>query len=148
MRGKQHAQNEQPTQEQLEAMTEKVAGFDKKEMTNTSAITLYEDVLQEMVERTTSFYLEQGMSLYTNKKYENALPFFESAYQYAPNDPEIIYHLARIYHNLNDLEQAKELYNEALNNGLTRNTYIEKRLQGDKDQIFKIKKYLAASWMK
>ena len=79
-------------------------------MTNTSAITLYEDILQEMMERTTMFYLEQGMPLYTNKKYESALPLFESAYRYTPNDPEIIYHLARIYHNLNDLEQAKELY--------------------------------------
>lgn len=101
---------EQPTQEQLEAMTEKIADFDRKEMTNTSAITLYEDILQEMMERTTMFYLEQGMPLYTNKKYESALPLFESAYRYTPNDPEIIYHLARIYHNLNDLEQAKELY--------------------------------------
>ena len=101
---------EEPEQEQLETMAKAISDFDMKEITNTDAITLYEDMLLDIGEKTSVHYLEQGMSLYTTKKYEDALPLFETAYQYAPNNPEIIYHLARIYHNVGNLEKAKELY--------------------------------------
>ena len=101
---------EEPTQEQLEVLTDTISAFDMSEITNTSAIALYEDMLQDMGEKTAAYYVEQGMPLYTRKKQEDALPLFEAAYQYAPHDPEIVYHLARIYHSLGDLEQAKELY--------------------------------------
>lgn len=101
---------EEPTQEQLEILTKKVVAFDKKDITDVEALTLYEDMLQDMSEKTAMSYMIQGMSFYSSKKYQSALPLMETAYEYASNDPEIIYHLARIYHNVGNLEQAKELY--------------------------------------
>ena len=101
---------EEPTQEQLETFTKKVIAFDKKNITNIEALTLYEDMLQDMSEKTAMFYMTQGMSFYSSKKYQSALPLFESAYEYVKDNPEIIYHLARVYHNVGNLEQAKELY--------------------------------------
>lgn len=101
---------EEPTQEQLEVLTDTIAAFDMSEIMNTSAIALYEDMLKDMGEKAAAYYVELGMPLYTSKKQESALPLFEAAYKYAPHDPEIVYHLARIYHSLGNLEQAKELY--------------------------------------
>lgn len=101
---------ENPLQEQLEMMAETIATFDMTEFTDMEAIMLYEDIRKDVGSKTAVYYLEQGMPLYTSKQQELALPLFETAYQYDPHNPEIIYHLARIYHYIGNLEQAKGLY--------------------------------------
>ena len=42
--------------------------------------------------------------------YEAAMSEFEQAYRYNKNDPEILYHLARIYHRLGRTEEARNMY--------------------------------------
>lgn len=101
---------EEPDMEQTEQLTTDVLALDMSEITDMAANALYEEMREEMEARMGAYYQEQGMQLYANGDQENALPLFEKAYVYTPDEPEVLYHLARIYHGLGDLEQAKALY--------------------------------------
>mgnify|MGYP003298850684 CR=1 FL=1 len=63
-----------------------------------------------MEQRTGAYYIARGMEYYGAGDQENALIEFEKAYTYVPDEPEVLFHLARIYHALDDFEQAKALY--------------------------------------
>ncbi|MBP3567992.1 MAG: tetratricopeptide repeat protein [Lachnospiraceae bacterium] len=101
---------EEPTIEQTEALTTDVQALDMALIPDMAANALYEEMRDELEVRTGAYYQAQGMELYTNGNQEEALPLFEKAYLYTPDEPEVLYHLARIYHGLGDLEQAKALY--------------------------------------
>ena len=100
----------EPTIEQAEALYEEVKALDMSEMKLPAAVALHKNMFQDLGNRIGLYYLTQGMELYTKKKLEEAQPIFERAYDYAPEEPEILYHLARVYHDIGALEQAKELY--------------------------------------
>ncbi len=101
---------EEPTLERTEELLVDAEKLDMTEMTDMAATALYKDMLTVLKERAGADYLEQGMALYAGGDQTNALPVFEKAYSYTPDEPEVLYHLARIYHGLGDLEQAKALY--------------------------------------
>lgn len=101
---------EEPSIEQTEELAKDAENLDMTEMTDLSAVALYNDMVKVLKARAGSYYREQGMVLYNGGNQENALLMFEKAYNYTPNEPEVLYHLARIYHGLGDLEQAKALY--------------------------------------
>lgn len=101
---------EEPTVEQTEVMLEGLAAVDRSQMTDVAAESLYTSMEQELKGRAGAYYLAQGMTLYTQDNKEAALPLLEKAYEYIPEEPEVLYHLARIYHGLGDLEQAQALY--------------------------------------
>lgn len=102
--------NEDATEEDLEEMTEEIAALDMSTMTELSAKTLYADMLSDMRTRTATAYATQGMQYYSAAQYDAACYPLEKAYKYAPEDPEIIYPLARVYHHLDNFVKAKELY--------------------------------------
>ena len=91
-------------------LSNKYIVLDMTEMTDLSAVAMYDDMIAVLESRAGEFYLEEAMLLYGNGNMETALPLFEQAYNYTPDSPEVIYHLARIYHEQGDLFQAKALY--------------------------------------
>ncbi len=101
---------EEPTIEQTEQLTADVLALDMSLIQDMEAIYLYEEMRDELEARVSAEYLAQGMEFYAGGDQENALLLFEKAYRYTPDEPEVLYHLARIYHGLGDLEQAKALY--------------------------------------
>ena len=80
------------------------------DMTDLSAVAMYEDMIEALETRAGGFYLEEAMLLYGNGNMEGALPVFEQAQVYMPSNPEVYYHLARIYHEQGELVRAKDLY--------------------------------------
>lgn len=100
----------EPSIEETEQLAAEVAALDMSEITNLAATSMYKEMLAGLRSTAGDYYLTQGMQYYTNGDQENALPLFEKAYDYTPDEPEVLYHLARIYHGLGDLEQAKALY--------------------------------------
>lgn len=101
---------EEPTQEQTENLTKDIMELNMSEITDMASNSLYNTMLADMRIKAGAVYLEQGMELYAQGNQEGALPLFETAFDYTPDNPEVLYHLARIYHGLGDLEQAKALY--------------------------------------
>ena len=107
-----YLQLEVPTMEQADALMKEIYALDMSEMEaeNDNAAVLYEVMKEDMEERTGAFYSLKGLQLYAEGKYEEALPVLEQAYTYVKLDPEVLYHLGRIYHSMGDLPQAKLLY--------------------------------------
>lgn len=101
---------EAPSLEQTETLYQKAEALNMADITEPESVALYEAMLAVLGTRTGNDYLAQGMKLYAAENKADALPFFEKAYEYLPEDAEVIYHLARCYHNGGDLEQAKTLY--------------------------------------
>ena len=101
---------EQPKLEQTEELLKDAENLDMTDMTDLAAVALYDDMVAVLKARAGGFYLDEGMILYAGGNQADALPVFEKAYSYTPNEPEVLYHLARIYHELGDLTQAKSLY--------------------------------------
>lgn len=101
---------EEPTIEETEELAEKAEKLDMSAVTDEEATVLYENMRESLKKRAGAYYLEQGMTMYANSNRREALDALESAYLYIPDDPEVLYHLARIYHELGDLEQARALY--------------------------------------
>ena len=101
---------EKPSLEQTEELLLAAEGLNMTDMTDLSAVALYNDMVKGLKQKAGVFYLEEGMFFYAGGNQEEALLWFEKAYNCIPNEPEVLYHLARIYHNLGDLEQAKALY--------------------------------------
>lgn len=101
---------EVPTLAQTEELLAEVDALDMTEMTDLAAVALFDDMVAVLEEKAGGLYLAEGVELYNWGDYTNALPMLEKAYSYIPKEPEVLYHLARIYHELGDLEQAKALY--------------------------------------
>ncbi len=101
---------EVPKLEQTEELITAAENLDMTEMTDLSTVALYNDMVAVLRAKAGVQSLEEGVVLYNNENHADALPLLEKAYTYMPNEPEVLYHLARIYHGLGDLEQAKALY--------------------------------------
>ena len=106
----QYLKIEKPDLEQTESLYQDAMALNMTDITEMEAVSLYGDMLTNLKTRLGAFYLAQGMELYTADDKANALPVLENAYNFIPNDPEVLYHLARCYHSIGDLEQAKVLY--------------------------------------
>ena len=100
----------EPTVEQTEELAKDIEALDMSEITDMASNALYENMLEDMEQRAGGYYQSVGMEYYAAGDQGNALQAFEKAYSYIPDEPEVLYHLARIYHSLGDLEQAKALY--------------------------------------
>ena len=105
-----YLKDETPSLEETELLLTEANALDMSEMTDREAIAMYEEMVETLENRTGGFYQKQGIELYAGGDLENALVALEKAYTYIPEEPEVLYHLARIYHSINDLEQAKALY--------------------------------------
>jgi len=105
-----YLKREVPSLEETEELLTSAQQLNMTDMTDLSAVALYKDMVKLLQKRAGDQYLEEGMLLYTNGNQEGALTWFEKAYHCMPDNPEVLYHLARIYHSLGDLEQAKALY--------------------------------------
>ena len=101
---------QEPEIEQTEKLIADMAALDMSEITNTHAVLMYKEMAAELDIRAGAYYLAQGMALYAIGNLADSLPLFEKAYTYTPDEPEVLYHLGRISHELGDLEQAKALY--------------------------------------
>ena len=101
---------EEPETAQTEEMLSAAEALDMTEITGQSAVALYEDMLAVLKSRAGADYSAQGLELYAAERWDDALEAMEKAYVYTPKEPEVIYHLARLYHGKKELEQAKALY--------------------------------------
>lgn len=100
----------EPDIEQTEALTMNVMALDMTEITDMASNALYRAMLTDMKQRSGTTYRSIGMEYYAKGNQESALEVFKKAYSYTPEDPEVLYHLARLYHGMGELEQAKALY--------------------------------------
>lgn len=103
---------EQVTQEETEALADAVLTLDISEMAkeNKNAAELYNFMKDDMTKRAAADPLEEGLSLYAQEKQEEALVLLHKAERYTPDDPELLYHLGRIYHSKGETETAKQYY--------------------------------------
>lgn len=101
---------DEPTSEQAAVLAEKAQQLDMSQITYDPALLLYQEMRTELEVRAAEPYVSLGMEHYTAGEHEAALPEFEQAYRYDKNNPEIIYHLARIYHRLGRAAEARSMY--------------------------------------
>ncbi len=99
-----------PSLEEAEELLASAEQLDMSNMTDLSAAALYNDMMDGIKEKAGILYLEEGMIYYAGGDQATALNWMEKAYDCIPDEPEVLYHLARIYHNQGDLTQAKALY--------------------------------------
>lgn len=101
---------DEPAPEQAAVLAEQAEQLDMSQITYEPALLLYQEMSAELGARAAEPYFSLGMELYTAGEYETALPEFEKAYRYHKDNPEIIYHLARIYHRIGRAEEARSMY--------------------------------------
>ena len=101
---------EVPSLQEAEELLTSAEKLNMSEITDLSAVALYKDMLSGVKKKAGALYLEEGIVYYSGGDPEGALSWLEKAYNCTPNEPEVLYHLARIYHDMGDLEQAKALY--------------------------------------
>ena len=99
-----------PSLEETEQLLTSAQELDMTDMTDLSAVALVNDMIKVLKVEAGALYLEEGLIYYAGGDYTTALYWLEKAYDCTPNEPEVLYHLARIYHNQGDLTQAKALY--------------------------------------
>ncbi len=105
-----YRKQDEPSREQAAALAEQAGQLDMSQITYDPALQLYQEMLTDLEARAAEPFAAQGMEFYTAGDYEAALAAFEQAYRYHKNDPEVIYHLARIYHRLGRTEEARNMY--------------------------------------
>ena len=105
-----YLKQEAPSPEEAEEVLTSAEQLNMKDITDLSAVALYNDTLDGIKTKAGALYLAEGMVYYAGGDQETALSWLEKAYNCTPNEPEVLYHLARIYHNMGDLVQAKALY--------------------------------------
>ena len=105
-----YLKQEAPTVEQTENLLYDAKNLDMTDMTDLSAIALYEDMIAVLENKAGTLYFEEAVLLYGNNNMEGALPLLEQAYYYTPDNAEVVYHLARTCHELGDLFRAKDFY--------------------------------------
>jgi len=105
-----YLKQEAATLEQTEELLRDAKNLDMTEMTDLSAVAMYEDMIEVLETRAGDFYLAEAMLLYGNGNIAEALPLLEQAYNYTSDNPEVVYHLARIHHEQGDLFRAKDFY--------------------------------------
>jgi len=120
-----YLKQEVPTAEQTEKLLQDAKSLDMTGMTDLSAVAMYEDMIEVLESRAGTVYFAEAVLLYGNGNMEGALPLLEQAYNYTPDDPEVVYHLARVCHELGDLTRAKELYEMILEKHQTSARYQE-----------------------
>lgn len=111
-----YLKQEAPTVEQTEKLLQDAKNLDMTEMTDLSAVALYENMIIALENRAGTLYFADAMLLFGNNNMEGALPLLEQAYAYTPDNPELVYHLARVCHELGDLSKAKTFYEMIVNN--------------------------------
>jgi len=111
-----YLKQEAVTVEQTEKLLQDAQNLDMTEMTDLSAVALHEDMIEVLEGRAGTLYFEEAMLVFGTGNMEGALPLFEKAYFYAPDNPELVYHFARVCHELGDFIRAKEFYEMILNN--------------------------------
>lgn len=105
-----YLKQEAPTVEQTENLLYDAKNLDMTDMTDLSAVALYEDMIAVLENKAGTLYFEEAVLLYGNNNMEGALPLLEQAYYYTPDNAEVVYHLARTCHELGDLFRAKDFY--------------------------------------
>jgi tetratricopeptide (TPR) repeat protein len=105
-----YLKQEAPTVEQTENLLYDAKNLDMTDMTDLSAVALYEDMITVLENKAGTLYFEEAVLLYGNSNMEGALPLLEQAYYYTPDNAEVVYHLARTCHELGDLFRAKDFY--------------------------------------
>ncbi len=98
------------TLEQTEELLNDAKSLDMTEMTDMTAVALYEDMIEDLELKVGEACLAEALLAFGNNNMEDARPLLEQAYRYMPDNPEIVYHLARVYHETDDLFRAKEYY--------------------------------------
>lgn len=79
-------------------------------LANETAKDLYNVMAEASYEDTALKLYEEGHTIYTNGKYQEALDKLLEAYQYDDQNEDIIYFIGRSYHRLGDNENAKKYY--------------------------------------
>lgn len=105
-----YLKQEAVTVEQTEELLRSAKNLDMSDMTDLSAVAMYEDMIEVLENKAGEIYLAEALLLFSSNDLEGALPLFEQAYGFIPDNPEIVYHMARVYHELGDLFRAKEHY--------------------------------------
>ena len=107
---------EAPTIEQTEELLSDLEALDMTEMINPGGVTLYKNMLKDMKERAGAYYLAKGAEYMKREKPDAALPYLEQAYTYTPENPSVLFNLAKASQGVGDLAQAKTMYETLINN--------------------------------
>ena len=82
----------------------------------TGAIELYNAIKELTFEATSAALYEDGHDLYSKAKYEEAITTLMQVVQLDPENENALYFIGRSYHQLDQLDKAKEYYNQIINN--------------------------------
>ncbi|WMJ86327.1 tetratricopeptide repeat protein [Anaerocolumna sp. MB42-C2] len=72
---------------------------------------LYEEIKDATYVKASEDLYDEGHSLYSNRKYDEALDTLNRAYEFNPDNVDAVYFIGRSYHQLSDYENAKKYYN-------------------------------------
>ncbi len=98
-----------------ETVAKELAKVDETKLERPQAKTLYNQIKDAVSEKASAALYDEGHSLYTNRKYDEALEILLDAYKYDPNNVDAIYFIGRTYHQQANYEKAKEYYTIIVN---------------------------------
>lgn len=98
-----------------ETVAKELAKVDETKLERPQAKTLYNQIKDAVSEKASAALYDEGHSLYTNRKYDEALEMLLDAYKYDSKNVDAIYFIGRTYHQLANYEKAKEYYNIIVN---------------------------------
>ncbi len=102
-------------QQDLVAVAEQLAGVDDTELEAEAAKQLFDELKAATYPNAAKVHYEEGHSLYSRGKYEEALVQLKQAMVFDPEDVDAVYFTARAYHRLDDKNNAAVYYNLVIN---------------------------------
>ncbi|MDF2802782.1 MAG: hypothetical protein K0S61_2685 [Anaerocolumna sp.] len=103
--------NNNVNQIDFEGIAKELAKVDEAKLERPQAKALYNQIKDAVSEKASAALYDEGYSLYTNRKYDEALELLLDAYEYDPQNVDVIYFIGRTYHQLANYDKAKEYYN-------------------------------------
>lgn len=103
------------SQQNLASVADSLAEIDDTKFEAEAAKQLFRDLKEATYPEAAKIHYEEGHSLYSQGKYEEALVHLKLAMKFDPEDVDAVYFAARAYHRLDDKNNAAVYYNLVIN---------------------------------
>ena len=92
------------------AVSEIISKIDTNNLDNTDAISLYNQIKDDVYLEGSDQLYDEGHGFYSGGKYEEALAALLKAHEYNPTNVNAIYFIGRTYQRMNEFDKAIEFY--------------------------------------
>ncbi|MDE7299752.1 MAG: tetratricopeptide repeat protein [Lachnospiraceae bacterium] len=104
------SQQEEPGADELLALAAELGTVEPERLKNTDAAALYQKLRTQVYGQIAEPAYRTGRDFYSDKDYEQAVPYLQTAYDYGRRDDRCCYYLGRSYQGIKRYEEAAVYY--------------------------------------